>query len=252
MSNFFTLEECFRVLGLDPNNRYTAEQLKKAYREQAMRYHPDKNPDDPFATSNFQKIKEAYEIITNPSFRFKKHYKSTELNIIINFSATFDDGFFGKKYDFNFNTTIDFKNYRGDLNIDPFSFSLPQGSAGLFEKVYPDKGFRKNDNMGDLLVRVNISNHPQFIIQGKNVISEVPVPLSILLKGGFVDVATMYGIKQIKVSPGTNPESTLKIPNCGVGGKNYHIAKIRLKFPSKEELKNPEWNSFGINWSLDS
>lgn len=251
MSDFFTLDECFRVLGLDPKKTYSADELKKAFKKQAFKYHPDRNQNDHLANDNFKKIKEAYDIITNPSFRFKKYSKSSELNIILNFNCSFDEGFFGKKYELNFNTSINLKNERGEVDLDSFDFEIPSGSSGLFEKIYPNKGFKKDGQTGDILVRANISSHPLFYLQGPNVVSNVPVPLSLLIKGGFVSVATMYGIHDIKIKPGTPPESTVSILNCGVDQKNYHIAILKLIFPSKDELKTTDWNTFGINWDLD-
>ena len=39
--------------------------LKKAYRRLAMKYHPDRNPDDPEAEVRFKEAKEAYEVLTD-------------------------------------------------------------------------------------------------------------------------------------------------------------------------------------------
>ena len=52
----FTLEECFLVLGLDPTKTYSASELKKTYRQLALKYHPDRNPNDPNADEFFKKI----------------------------------------------------------------------------------------------------------------------------------------------------------------------------------------------------
>ncbi|NKC13626.1 MAG: molecular chaperone DnaJ [Gammaproteobacteria bacterium] len=43
--------------------------LKKAYRRLAMKFHPDRNPDDAKAEESFKEIKEAYEILSNPQKR---------------------------------------------------------------------------------------------------------------------------------------------------------------------------------------
>ena len=43
--------------------------IKKAYRRLAMKYHPDRNPDDPDAERKFKDAKEAYEVLTDAQKR---------------------------------------------------------------------------------------------------------------------------------------------------------------------------------------
>ncbi|MFC5284837.1 molecular chaperone DnaJ [Pedobacter alpinus] len=43
-----------------------ADEIKKAYRKMAIKYHPDKNPDDKSAEDKFKEAAEAYEILSNP------------------------------------------------------------------------------------------------------------------------------------------------------------------------------------------
>ena len=44
-------------------------ELKKAYRRLAMKYHPDRNQDNPEAENQFKEAKEAYEVLSNSNKR---------------------------------------------------------------------------------------------------------------------------------------------------------------------------------------
>jgi len=54
---------------LEVNRDATAEDLKKAYRKLAMKYHPDRNPGDKSAESRFKDVSEAYEILKDEQKR---------------------------------------------------------------------------------------------------------------------------------------------------------------------------------------
>ena len=53
----------YEVLGVDKQTE--AKEIKKAYRRVAMKYHPDRNPDDPDAENKFKEASEAYEILSD-------------------------------------------------------------------------------------------------------------------------------------------------------------------------------------------
>ncbi|KAG5638279.1 hypothetical protein H0H81_000925 [Sphagnurus paluster] len=53
--------EAYAILGLEQGS--SLEEVKSAYKQVALRTHPDKNPDNPSATQKFQKVSEAYRIL---------------------------------------------------------------------------------------------------------------------------------------------------------------------------------------------
>ncbi len=53
----------YEVLGV--NKDASEEDVKKSYRKLAMKWHPDRNPDNPKAEENFKEAKEAYEILSD-------------------------------------------------------------------------------------------------------------------------------------------------------------------------------------------
>src|SRR5436853_5850157 len=57
----------YEVLGL--NRDASEEDIKKAYRKLAMKWHPDRNPDNPKSEERFKEAKEAYEILADPAKR---------------------------------------------------------------------------------------------------------------------------------------------------------------------------------------
>ena len=59
----------YQVLGVNKNA--TEEEIKKAYRKLARKYHPDLNPNDKEANKKFQQINQANEVLSDPEKRKK-------------------------------------------------------------------------------------------------------------------------------------------------------------------------------------
>ena len=59
----------YEVLGL--NKGASDEEIKKAYKKQARKYHPDLNPDNKEAEEKFKEVNEAYSILSDPDKKSK-------------------------------------------------------------------------------------------------------------------------------------------------------------------------------------
>jgi DnaJ family protein B protein 4 len=72
-------DDLYKILGVDHNA--SQEQIKKAYRKLSMMYHPDRNKNNPEATSKFQKIGSAYEILGDEGQRKLYDMKNLRSNM---------------------------------------------------------------------------------------------------------------------------------------------------------------------------
>ncbi len=57
----------YKVLGV--KRSASQEEIKRAYRKLAKRYHPDRNPDDPSAEQKFKEVQQAYQVLSHPDKR---------------------------------------------------------------------------------------------------------------------------------------------------------------------------------------
>ena len=61
------MENYYDILNVP--NTANEDQIKQAYRALAMKYHPDKNPDNKIAEEKFKRISEAYSVLSDPQKR---------------------------------------------------------------------------------------------------------------------------------------------------------------------------------------
>lgn len=83
--------DLYEILGVSPHA--SAEEIKKAYRRQAMIYHPDRNPNNPEAEERFKEIQEAYRILSDPDERAYYDRTGRTRRERSGFESPFDFGF---------------------------------------------------------------------------------------------------------------------------------------------------------------
>lgn len=80
-------KDYYEILNVDRNA--TEEEIKKAYRRLALKYHPDRNPGDKYAEEKFKEINEAYEVLSDP----EKRAKYDRYGRVDGIDSVFDFGF---------------------------------------------------------------------------------------------------------------------------------------------------------------
>ncbi|WP_331653999.1 molecular chaperone DnaJ [Peptostreptococcus stomatis] len=130
-------KDYYAVLGIEK----TADdkELKKAYRKLAMKYHPDKNPDNKEAEEKFKEVNEAYEVLSDPQKRqIYDQYGADAVN---------GQGGFGGAG--GFNGAGDFGDIFGDIFGDFFGGSSRGfGGFGGAQKRGPRKGADIRQHIG--------------------------------------------------------------------------------------------------------
>ncbi|MBI4036450.1 DnaJ domain-containing protein [Candidatus Daviesbacteria bacterium] len=105
-----------------------------------------------------------------------------------------------------------------------------------------DNGTRMRFNELDIVFHVN--RHPEFIREGADIFSEIKVSIPQLVLGDVFEVSTVQGKVKVKVPPGTQPGSLVRLKGKGVprlnGGHGDHYVRVHLNVPqnpSKEEKR---------------
>ena len=245
------MKQYFELLGV--NEGTSPEELKRIWRKKCLDSHPDKGGDPEI----FRKIMHAYKMLTDASYQneFKKNDISEVLLFKVRIAVSFEKAFFGHFVMLNFNRvelapkTLDV--LEPGEKIEPLSIrvDIPPGSVHGFEKSFPEFGFKCADRIGDCHVQVAVKPHPRFKCEALDILSDEGVPLEVMLKGGKVEVPTMWGLKTLRVPPGTQPGDKLLIKKFGVVKEGDHWVRVTPIFPSGEDLREKRsLKDLNIDW----
>lgn len=135
-------KDYYATLGINKNA--SAEDIKKAFRKLAVKYHPDRNPDDKQAEERFKEISEAYEVLSDAEKRkkydqFGQYWKQAGQSTWPGAGANVDMG----NFDFS-----QYGNFEEFINELLGRFSTP-GGAGARSYSYSSPGGGYSSNFND-------------------------------------------------------------------------------------------------------
>jgi molecular chaperone DnaJ len=96
---------------------------------------------------------------------------------------------------------------------------------------------------GDLYLQTDVDPHPSFERRGSDLLTIVDVPLTQAVLGAELDVTTLDGVERVKVAPGTQPGTVIRlrahgVPNLGRRGRGDLFLTVQVAIPehlNKEE-----------------
>ncbi len=263
----------YETLGVSENA--SADEIKKAYRKLARKYHPDINKDES-AVDKFKEINAAYEVLSDDEK--KAQYDqfgdqmfggqnfhdfaqgqggSVDLDEILRqmfggggggFSGGAQGGFggFGGGFgtpdlDVHARITVPFmtavKGGKYSINVDGKSFDIkiPAGIKSCETLRVRGKGKTYQGHQGDLLIKVDVADSPEYERKGLDLYKTFDVPLKEALFGGKIAVQTPEKEVSLKVPKNTKNGQKFRLKGKGIPdrktamkGDLYLVANVVL------------------------
>ncbi|MFH1148253.1 MAG: J domain-containing protein [Pseudomonadota bacterium] len=221
-------KDYYKVLGISKN--CSAEELKKAYRKLALKYHPDRNKGDKAAEERFKEISEAYAVLSDPEKRKQYNtFGSTEFHQKFSQEDIFRGFDFGSVFkEFGF----------GDV-------------FGQFHTGGKSRG--RQYNFGGFGPQFNQQFRTGYEAKkGQDVILELPITLLDAFHGAEKVVSFTRGGDlekvSVKIPPGIEDGKKLRIPGKGEPGIHGGHGNLYLKIRFQE---HPQFKREGSNLVAD-
>ena len=246
-------KDYYAVLGVSKDA--SKDEIKKAYRKLAQKYHPDANKGDADAESRFKEISEAHSILSNDEKRAEYDQMRSFVdaggqrfygfgpnqgggNVRVNIGdlfggaggeSVFEDllgGFgFGRRgpargQDLESEVQLSFDDAINGamVAVNGTKVKIPAGIGDGGRIRIPGKGGPGGPGApaGDLYVRVRVAPHPVWRSEGSgNLGIELPVTIAEAALGAKIEVPTLDGSVTVKIPAGTQDGKRLRVKGRG-------------------------------------
>jgi curved DNA-binding protein len=200
----------YKILGI--SKTAAQDEIKKAYRKLAVKFHPDKNKGNKEAEEKFKEINEANEVLSNPEKRKKydelgenwKYYQQSGNSQDFDWSkySNQGSGAGGRQSQYT---------YQRDANNTNDAFGGGEGFSDFFETLF-GQGF------GGQTKRRTARRAAK--IKGQDVMAEMSITLEDAYKGAEKIFDLDGQSIKLKIRPGISDGQSLKLPGKGEPGHN--------------------------------
>ncbi len=218
-------KDYYKILGVEKNA--SADDIKKAYRKLAQKYHPDKNKGNSEAENRFKEISEAYEVLKDPEKRKKYDTLGSSYNRYRNTGGNPGD------FDWSQWTT----GRGGSQSHGTGDFFGEGGMSDFFDRIFGGFGARAARSGA-----YRPGNFRQRQQKGQDYQTEV----TLTLEEAYSGVSRLLKVNEdsldIKFRPGIRDGQTLKISGKGMPGSDGGpvgdlIIKVKVQKNSNYERK---------------
>lgn len=267
------LKKALGLLELSAQTR-TVDEVKKAYRVLAKKYHPDMNPGNTKALERFREITAAYDYITdnydgnltqektqeapnpfakdnqeptpkNPPPPPQKRGEASNASLHLKYSLTvsLEEAANGATKTIHY-ARLDFHQQKEVVKL---AVKVPAGiKEGQKLRIKGEGSRNGKDLPGDLYVFINIEPHPLFSKDGRNIKMDLPITLKESIFGCEKTVPTLYGIAKVTLTPNTTTGKVLRLKNRGYPrvegfGKGDQLVRILIDVPTDFTEEEKQW-----------
>lgn len=246
----------YKILGVDKDA--TDEEIKKAYRKLAMKYHPDRNSGNKNAEEKFKQINEAYSVLSDPSKKqeyefsggsgnFNFEHNDVDLNDIINafrnshsHYSHFDDLFGNRKRQALYRIELNFwEAVFGTKKLIKTQHQEQHKTITQEVQINIPSGVENGDNLKikadnvEFLIQVVVKGDNLFERNGLDLSVPIVIPYSTACLGGTVTFPHWEGDIMVSIPSGMQNDKKLRLTGKGIKkgnekGNLYLVVKIHV------------------------